>query len=54
MKKGKEEEMWVCIGFLFWLVTVDLRKDKKDHVGLYQSLRAPGALSLMWPPVDDC
>lgn len=30
------------------------KEDKKDHVGLYQSLRAPGVLSLMWPPVDDC
>lgn len=34
--------------FFFWLVTVDLRKDKKDHIGLLQSLRAPSVLSSRW------
>lgn len=42
-KKGKEG---VTLGFFFWLVTVDLRKDKKDHIGLLQSLRAPSVLSI--------
>lgn len=54
MKKGKEEEVWVWFVFSLWLVTVDLREDKKDHTGLWQSLRAPGVLSLTRSLVDDC
>lgn len=54
MKKGKQEEVWVWFVFSFWLVTVDLRDDKKNHIGLWQSLRAPGVLSLTWSLVDDC
>jgi len=54
MKKGTEEEVWAWFAFFFWLVMVDLRKDKKGHAGLCQSSRAPGVLSLAQPLVDDC
>lgn len=43
-RKGRGGVSLVC--FSFWLVAVDLKKENKDSVELYRSLRAPGVLFL--------